>query len=133
LLLGFVLWTILLYRGFKPMLERESRYGLAHMIIYAGGSIGLLFVAGVLYTPQTNMVMTEFWRWWVVHMWVEGSFEFFIVAVIGITLVSMGLLEKRSAEKAVMLQALFVMGSGVIGASHHYWWVGLPDVWIPFG
>ena len=133
LLLGFVLWTILLYRGFKPMLDRESRYGLAHMIIYAGGSIGLLFVAGVLYTPQTNMVMTEFWRWWVVHMWVEGSFEFFIVAVIGITLVSMGLLKKRSAEKAVMLQALFVMGSGVIGASHHYWWVGLPDVWIPFG
>jgi nitric oxide reductase subunit B len=133
LLVGFGLWTVLVWRGFRPMLEREARYGLAHMIIYAGGSIGLLFVAGMLYTPRTNIVMTEFWRWWVVHMWVEGAFEFFIVAIVGLTLVTMGLLRKRSAEKAVAFQALFVMGSGVIGASHHYWWVGQPDVWIPFG
>jgi nitric oxide reductase subunit B len=103
------------------------------MILYAGGSIGLLFVAGMLYTPETNIVMTEFWRWWVVHMWVEGAFEFFIVAVVGITLVSMGLLEKRSAEKAVMLQVLFVMGAGIIGVSHHYWWIGQAEIWLPLG
>jgi nitric oxide reductase subunit B len=133
LLVGFGLWTVLVWRGFRPMLRQEARYGLAHMIVYAGGSIGLLFVAGMLYTPRTNIVMTEFWRWWVVHMWVEGAFEFFIVAIVGLTLVSMGLLRKTSAEKAVAFQALFVMGSGVIGASHHYWWVGQPDVWIPFG
>ncbi|WP_440990257.1 nitric-oxide reductase large subunit [Haloarchaeobius baliensis] len=133
LLVGFGLWTVLVARGFRPMLDREPRYGLAHMIIYAGGSIGLLFVSGMLYTPQTNIVMTEFWRWWVVHMWVEGAFEFFIVAVVALTLVSMGLLRKRSAEKAVVFEALFVMGTGVIGVSHHYWWVGQPDVWVPLG
>ena len=99
----------------------------------AGGSIALLFVAGFLYTPQTNIVVTEFWRWWVVHMWVEGAFEFFIVAVVGLTLVSMNLLSKRSAEKAVLLEALFVMGTGVIGVSHHYWWIGMPDLWVPIG
>jgi nitric oxide reductase subunit B len=133
LLAGFVGWTWLVWRGFRPMLDREAPYGLAHMIVYAGGSIGLLFVAGMLYTPGTNIVMTEFWRWWVVHMWVEGAFEFFIVAIVGLTLVSMGLLRKSSAEKAVAFQALFVMGSGVIGAAHHYWWIGQPDVWLPFG
>ncbi|MFB6121310.1 MAG: cytochrome B, partial [Halobacteriaceae archaeon] len=74
LLAGFAFWAWLAYRGFRPLLDRESRFGLAHMILYAGVSIGLLFVAGMLYTPQTNIVMTEFWRWWVVHMWVEGAF-----------------------------------------------------------
>jgi len=133
LLVGFVLWTALVARGFKPLLEREERYGLAHMIIYAGGSIGLLFSASMLYTPRTSMVVTEFWRWWVVHMWVEGAFEFFVVAIIGISLVSMNLLTRRSAEKAVMFSALFVMGAGVIGVSHHYWWIGLPEYWIPIG
>ncbi|MFC7157434.1 nitric-oxide reductase large subunit [Halomarina halobia] len=133
LLAGFGLWAVLVARGFKPLLDREPRYGLAHMILYAGGSIGLLFAAGMLYTPRTNMVTTEFWRWWVVHMWVEGAFEFFIVAIVGLTLVSMGLLRKRSAEKAVLFEALFVMGSGVIGVSHHYWWIGQPDVWLPLG
>ncbi|MFB6270836.1 MAG: nitric-oxide reductase large subunit [Halobacterium sp.] len=133
LLAGFGIWAYLAYRGFRPLLAHEQRFGLAHMILYAGASIGLLFVAGMLYTPDTNIVMTEFWRWWVVHMWVEGAFEFFIVAIVGITLVSMGLLRKRSAEKAVALQVLFVMGSGVIGVSHHYWWIGQPDVWVPLG
>jgi len=133
LLAGFVLWAILAVRGLKPLLDREPVYGLAHMILYAGGSITLLFVAGFMFTPSTNMAVTEFWRWWVVHMWVEGAFEFFIVAIIGLTLVSMNLLTRRSAEKAVMLQALLVMGTGVIGVSHHYWWIGMPDYWVPIG
>ncbi|GGL42357.1 nitric oxide reductase subunit B [Halarchaeum grantii] len=133
LLVGFALWTALVARGFKPLLSRESRFGLAHMIIYAGGSIGLLFTASMFYTPQTTMVVTEFWRWWVVHMWVEGAFEFFVVAVVAVALVAMNLLSRRSAEKAVMLEALLVMGAGVIGVSHHYWWIGLPDYWVPIG
>jgi len=99
LLVGFVLWAILAIRGLKPLLDREPVYGLAHMILYAGGSITLLFVAGFMFTPSTNMAVTEFWRWWVVHMWVEGAFEFFIVAIIGLTLVSMNLLSRRSARE----------------------------------
>jgi len=133
LLVGFLLWAVLAVRGLKPLLDREPVYGLAHMILYAGGSIALLFTAGFLFTPSTNIAVTEFWRWWVVHMWVEGAFEFFIVAIVGLTLVSMNLLKRRSAEKAVMLQALLVMGTGVIGVSHHYWWVGMPEFWVPIG
>ncbi|RDI70087.1 nitric-oxide reductase large subunit [Halopelagius longus] len=133
LLGGFLVWAVLVARGFKPLLDREAPYGLAHMILYAGGSIAVLFTAGMFYTPQTNIVTTEFWRWWVVHMWVEGAFEFFILAIVALTLVSMNLLSRRSAEKAVAFEALFVMGSGVIGVSHHYWWVGQPDVWLPLG
>jgi nitric oxide reductase subunit B len=133
LLVGFGAWALLVARGLRPLLKREPRYGLAHTILYAGGSIGLLFVAGFFFTPKTNIAVTEFWRWWVVHMWVEGAFEFFIVAVVGLTLVSMNLLSKRSAEKAVLFEALFVMGTGVIGVSHHYWWIGMPDLWVPIG
>ncbi|MFA1611818.1 nitric-oxide reductase large subunit [Halobellus rubicundus] len=133
ILAGFGIWAVLAIRGLKPLLDREPPYGLAHMILYAGGSIALLFTAGFLFTPSTNIAVTEFWRWWVVHMWVEGAFEFFIVAIVGLTLVSMNLLSRRSAEKAVMLQALLVMGTGVIGVSHHYWWIGMPDMWVPIG
>jgi len=133
LLAGFGFWAILSIRGLKPLLDREPVYGLAHMILYAGGSIALLFTAGFLFTPETNIAVTEFWRWWVVHMWVEGAFEFFIVAIVGLTLVSMNLLTRKSAEKAVALQALLVMSTGVIGVSHHYWWVGMPDIWVPVG
>jgi nitric oxide reductase subunit B len=126
-------WLALVARGFRPLLAREEVFGLGHLTLYSGGSIGLLFVAGMLYTPETNMVMTEFWRWWVVHMWVEGAFEFFVVAVIAVTFVSMGLLSRTAAEKAVAFQALFVMGTAVIGVGHHYWWIGQAELWLPLG
>jgi nitric oxide reductase subunit B len=133
LLVGFVGWMGLVVRGSRPMIRRESRSGLAHLLAYAGGSIALLFAASMLYTPETNLAVTEFWRWWVVHMWVEGAFEFFMVAVVSISLVSMDLLEQEEAERAILFEVFAIMAAGIVGVSHHYWWVGLPDLWVPIG
>ncbi|WP_435158975.1 nitric-oxide reductase large subunit [Haladaptatus sp. DFWS20] len=131
LLGGLVGWTGLVLRSVRQM--DEPLGGLGHFLVYAGGSIGLLFGASMLYTPETNMAVTEFWRWWVVHMWVEGVFEFFVIAVISVALVSMELLEKEEAEKAIFFEVFAIMAAGIVGVSHHYWWVGLPDFWVPLG
>jgi nitric oxide reductase subunit B len=130
-LAGFLIWVGLMYRSLRPLLEREPRYGLGHMLLYAGASIPGLFLAGFFFTPSTNWVVSQFWRWWVVHMWVEGVFEFFIIATIAGLLLSIGLLRKRVAEKAILLEAALVMGTGIVGVAHHYWWIGLPEIWIP--
>jgi nitric oxide reductase subunit B len=45
----------------------------------------------------------------------------------------MDLLDKTSAERAIMFEVFAIMGAGIVGVSHHYWWVGLPDVWVPLG
>lgn len=130
-LVGFLLWVGLMFRSLRPVLRSEPRYGLGHILLYAGASIPGLFLAGFLFTPETNWVVTQFWRWWVVHMWVEGVFEFFIVAAIAGLLLSIGLLRKRVAEKAILLEAALVMGTGIVGIAHHYWWIGMPEAWIP--
>ena len=131
LLGGLAGWTGLVLRSVRQM--DEPLGGLGHFLVYAGGSIGLLFGASMLYTPETNMAVTEFWRWWVVHMWVEGVFEFFVIAIISVALVSMELLEKEEAEKAILFEVFAIMAAGIVGVSHHYWWVGLPDFWVPLG
>ncbi|WP_435079681.1 nitric-oxide reductase large subunit [Halococcus sp. AFM35] len=135
LLAGFAGWTGLVARGAKAgsLFEGESRSELGHLLVYAGGSIALLFAASMLYRPETNVAITEFWRWWVVHMWVEGVFEFFMIAVVSIALVAMGLLEQSEAERAILFEVFAIMGAGIVGVSHHYWWVGLPDLWVPVG
>ncbi|ELY56100.1 Nitric-oxide reductase [Natronococcus amylolyticus DSM 10524] len=131
LLVGFVSWTGLVLRSVRRMDEPPT--GLGHFMTYAGGSIALMFAASMLYTPETNIAVTEFWRWWVVHMWVEGVFEFFVTAVVSVALVSMELLDKGDAEKAILFEVFAIMGAGIVGVSHHYWWVGLPDIWVPIG
>ncbi|MFB6153406.1 MAG: nitric-oxide reductase large subunit [Halodesulfurarchaeum sp.] len=130
-LVGFLLWVGLMYRALRPVLQNEHRYGLGHMLLFASVSIPALFLAGFLYTPASNWVTTQYWRWWVVHMWVEGVFEFFIVAAIAGILLSIGLLRKRVAEKAILLEAALVMGTGIVGIAHHYWWIGMPQAWMP--
>ncbi|MDG5820557.1 cbb3-type cytochrome c oxidase subunit I [Natronococcus sp. A-GB7] len=131
LLVGFGSWTGLVLRSVRRMDEPPT--GLGHFMTYAGGSIALMFAASMLYTPETNIAVTEFWRWWVVHMWVEGVFEFFVTAVVSVALVSMELLDKGDAEKAILFEVFAIMGAGIVGVSHHYWWVGLPDIWVPIG
>ncbi|WP_226481996.1 nitric-oxide reductase large subunit [Natrinema amylolyticum] len=131
LLGGFAGWTWLVLRGVRQLDEPAT--GLGHFMTYAGGSIALMFAASMLYTPETNMAVTEFWRWWVVHMWVEGVFEFFVTAVISAAMVSMDLLEKGDAETAILFEVFAIMAAGIVGVSHHYWWVGLPDFWVPLG
>ena len=124
-------WTGLVLRSVRGLDEAPT--GLGHFMVYAGGSIALMFGASMLYTPETNMAVTEFWRWWVVHMWVEGVFEFFVTAVISVALVSMKLVERSDAEKAILFEVFAIMAAGIVGVSHHYWWVGLPDLWVPIG
>ncbi|MFB6113032.1 MAG: nitric-oxide reductase large subunit [Halodesulfurarchaeum sp.] len=130
-LIGFVLWVLIMYRALRPLVQQEEPYGLAHMLLLAAASVPALFLAGFAFTPSTNYVVTQFWRWWVVHMWVEGVFEFFIVAAVATMLVSTNLLRKRSAEKAILLEVGLVLGTGIIGVAHHYWWIALPEYWIP--
>ncbi|MCU4741835.1 nitric-oxide reductase large subunit [Natronoglomus mannanivorans] len=131
LLTGFVGWTGLVLRSVRRMDEPPT--GLGHFMTYAGGSIALMFAASMLYTPETNIAVTEFWRWWVVHMWVEGVFEFFVTAVISVALVSMDLVDQADAERAILFEVFAIMAAGIVGVSHHYWWVGLPDIWVPIG
>jgi nitric oxide reductase subunit B len=131
LLAGLIGWTGLVLRSVRGM--DEAATGLVRFLVYSGGSIALMFGASMLYTPETNMAVTEFWRWWVVHMWVEGVFEFFMTAVISIALVSMDLVEMADAEAAIIFEVFVIMGAGIVGVSHHYWWVGLPDIWVPLG
>ncbi|RKD95289.1 nitric-oxide reductase large subunit [Halopiger aswanensis] len=131
LLAALVGWTGLVLRSVRRLDEPPT--GLGHFMTYAGGSIALLFGASMLYTPETNIAVTEFWRWWVVHMWVEGVFEFFVTAIVAVALVSMDLLERADAEQAILFEVFAIMAAGIVGVSHHYWWVGLPDVWVPIG
>lgn len=133
---GLLVWAVLLARAFQPALRRRGGLGsLEGLLLYSGIGIGVIYLFGMLplSEPMTSATMTDYWRWWVVHLWVEGMFEFFTVAVIGYAVLSMGLLPRRFVERTVMLELILVFGSGIIGTGHHFYWVGDPAVWLSLG
>jgi len=98
-------------------------------------NIALLYAFGMI--PLTGIeksfTLTDFWRWWVVHLWVEQSFEFFAAAMSAYLLMATGLVSRRLAERAVYFELILIFLGGVIGTGHHLYWAGGPSMWVPMG
>jgi nitric oxide reductase subunit B len=80
-----------------------------------------------------SFTITDFWRWWVVHLWVEQSFEFFAAAMSAYLLMAVGLVSRKLAERAVYFELILIFLGGVLGTGHHLYWAGGPSMWVPLG
>lgn len=66
-------------------MKSESR-PLLLLFLVSSIAIALFYGAGLMYGQRSHMVTAEYWRWWVVHLWVEGFFEVFATVVIAFLL-----------------------------------------------
>ncbi len=131
---GLVIWLAIVFRAMKPNFGRgRDRWGTVPFYVYSAIAIVSFFAFGLFYTPRTHIVVADFWRWWVVHTWVEGIFEFFAAAAIAYVVTALGLAPKQKALRAAYLTASLALASGVIGVGHHYYWFGDPDLWLALG
>jgi len=134
LFVGLVFWLVLVVRSVWPHLARgQDRWGTVPFFAYSAIAVVSFFAFGLFYSPRTHITVADFWRWWVVHTWVEGIFEFFAAAAIAYVVTALGLAPKRKALRAAYLTACLAMFSGIIGVGHHYYWFGDPDLWLALG
>ena len=92
-----------------------------------------MYSFGMLYKPGTNFAVADFWRWWIVHLWVEGFFELFTTIVVAHIFVILGLAPKEAALRVVYLDIILYLGSGMIGTAHHYYWTAQPAINLALG
>lgn len=131
---GLLFWVFLAYRAVSPRLREEpDRAGLFHFYLLAATLVVLFFGFGLFYDPNTHLAVADYWRWFVVHIWVEGIFEFFAVATAALMFVVLGLVTKESALRAAYLTAILSFAAGIIGMAHHYFWFGQGQFWIALG
>lgn len=124
---GMVFWLFLMYRALKPALKAEgSKTGLNHFFLYSAITIPLFYASGLMYNNHTPLSIAEYWRWWVVHLWVEGFFEVFATVAIAYLCSELGFLKRSSALRATYLTTILYLGSGVIGTLHHLYFSGTP-------
>jgi len=134
MLLGiFVLWAVIIYRGVRPALRDGLPWRLPNWLIYATVSILILLLSGFVASRDTNFVIADFWRWAVIHMWVEAFFEVFTTIIIGYLMVLMGLVSRRSTERVIFLATLLFLGSGLLGISHNFYWNAKPVATMALG
>lgn len=133
LFVGLLLWTALVLRALWPALRQQGGRSLSFLVVIATVSIGLLFGAGLAYGQHAHMSVMEYWRWWVVHLWVEGIFEVFATAIVSALFVKMGLVRVSVASTSVLLATIIFLGGGVLGTFHHLYFSGTPIAVIALG
>lgn len=133
LFIGLLLWVALVLRGIWPSFKVAASRSLILLVVLAALSIGLLFGAGLMYGEHTHISIMEYWRWWVVHLWVEGVFEVFATAIVSALFVRMGLVRVSVATTSVLVATIIFLGGGVLGTFHHLYFSGTPVAVIALG
>ena len=132
--IGLLLWLALMGRALWPAITRKdemsSIVGLLFLSVIA---IGLLYGAGLMWGEHSALSMVEYWRWWVVHLWVEGFFEVFAVAVISFLFVKLGLVRGSTATINVLFATIVFMAGGILGTFHHLYFTGTTTSVIALG
>lgn len=134
LIVGLFLWFGLMVRAIWPAFrnQKENRHLLAVFLI-SSAAIAIFYSAGLMWGRQTNLAIAEYWRWWVVHLWVEGFFEIFATVVIAFLFVRMGLIRSAVATGAVLFSTIVFLSGGIIGTFHHLYFTGTPTAIIAVG
>ncbi len=136
LLVGLVAWLLIVYRAVFPhfkMRHRDEFTSLIWFYVFSAVLVVAFYCFGLFYGKGSNLTLADYWRWFVVHIWVESIFEFFGVAVIAVLLVAMGLVTAKAALTIAYFTASIVFLSGIVGTAHHYFWFGGPSYWLGWG
>jgi len=134
LFVGLVLWLVLMVAALKPALVRKSEdRSLLILFLISSIAIPLFYSAGLMYGQRSHLVTAEYWRWWVVHLWVEGFFEVFATVVIGFLFTRLRLIEIRTATKAALFSTIIFLSGGIIGTFHHLYFAGATPAVIGLG
>ncbi|GAO04078.1 nitric-oxide reductase large subunit [Anaeromyxobacter sp. PSR-1] len=134
LFVGLFLWLGLMLRALWPALRRPSATRpLLLLFVLASLAIALFYGAGLMYGRTTNLAVVEYWRWWVVHLWVEGFFEVFATVVIAFLFVRLGLLHPDKATRATFFSTTVFLAGGIVGTFHHNYFAGTPSSVMALG
>jgi nitric oxide reductase subunit B len=134
LLAGLFLWFFLVLRAIRPALRRkDEQRPILTLFLISSAAIAGFYGAALGYGRTTNLAVAEYWRWWVVHLWVEGFFEVFATVVIAFLFSRLKLLSLRTAGAASILSATIFLSGGIVGTLHHLYFSGTPTVVLALG
>ncbi|HEX7125618.1 MAG TPA: cbb3-type cytochrome c oxidase subunit I [Thermodesulfobacteriota bacterium] len=111
---------------------RARRLTTTEGVLVAG-----LLLAAVLYLPALvdfdNYTVSVFYRWWTVHLWVEGVWEMIQGGLLAFLLIRLSGVDREVMEKWLYVIVGLTFISGILGTAHHYYWIGVPAYWLPIG
>ena len=121
---GLIFWLFLMFRALRPAMKGTEQGELPSLFLYAAVAIPLFYVPALFYGPHTNFAIIDNWRFWIIHLWVEGFFELFATVLVAVMFYQLGLVSAKAATRLVYLDAILYLAGGILGTGHHWYFTG---------
>lgn len=113
-------------------IKKSGRFTTTEGVLMIGlVSSALLFFPALLH--YENYTVSIFYRWWTIHLWVEGVWMMIMGAFLAYLLIRLSGADREVMEKWLYVIVGLVFIAGILGTAHHYYWVGVPQYWLPIG
>jgi nitric oxide reductase subunit B len=133
LAIGLVFWLVMLIRTISAARDDPERSELASLFMVAAIGIPVFYVPAMFITATMNYTVADMWRFWIIHLWVEGFFELFATVMVAIMYFLLGIVSRKTALRVIYLDAILFLGSGIVGTGHHWYWTGQSNITMALG
>ena len=134
LFVGLLVWLALVSRALWPAIKaKDEKSSIVFLLFLSSVAVALFYGAGLFWGSESHISIVEYWRWWVVHLWVEGVFEVFAIAVLAFLFVQLGLVRGKTATVNVLFATIIYLAGGVLGMFHHLYFVGTTTAGVALG
>jgi nitric oxide reductase subunit B len=128
---GIVVCLLIFFYNVAATFMKGRWSGIAGVLVLDLVAVAGMYLTGMFYSP--NLSMDQFWWWWVIHLWVEATWEVLVGCIM-----AWGLIKTLGARRQIVTTWLYIevalmLGSGILGLGHHYFWIGTPEYWLTVG
>ena len=126
LTLALFVWVFIIWRAMRRRLSNEHVANMPWMFMFAALAIPAFYAVGMMARTGTHVTVAEFWRFWVVHLWVEDFLELFTTVMVAYVFVLLGVVREKIALGIIFMDIILYSAGGVIGTMHHLYFSGTP-------
>ena len=124
LAIALLFWFALLFRALRPALADPVRREIAQLFLCAAIAIPVFYLPAMFFDGHSHFSIVDTWRFWIIHLWVEGFFEFFVTVMVAVIFLQFGVVSRLTATRVIYLDAILYFAGGFIGTGHHWYWTG---------
>ena len=113
-------------------IKQSGRFTTTEGVLLLGlGSSAVLYLPALFH--YENYIVSIYYRWWTIHLWVEGVWEMIQASFLAYLLIRLSGADREVMEKWLYVIVGLVFIAGILGTAHHYYWIGVPYYWLPIG
>ncbi len=131
--IGILFWLVLMIRSIIGAFKQKEDKNLIAAFIFSVIMVGIFYGPGLFYGEHSHLAIMEYWRWWVIHLWVEGFFEVFSTTLMAFIFVTLGLVSYRAGTVAAISSGAIYLIGGIPGTFHHLYFTGVTSTIVATG